>query len=384
MSGSVVVEPYRPRFDSATVSDLRRRLAAARLPDHGGEDWTRGTPGGWLVRLIADWKHFDTAAFQARLDRLRHLKAAVDGQVVHLVLEPGRGPKPMPILLTHGWPGSFCEYLDILPLLTDPAAHGADPADSFTVVVPSLPGFGYSSPPPPGGLPPGRVAELWHLLMTEGLGHETYVAHGSDLGAGITARLARAHPGSVAAIHLATPGLAPPPKPWSPAEAAHFSEVEAWEAEEGGYAHMHATKPSTLASALYDSPAGLGAWIGEKVAAWSSVAADGAPAFSRELLLSTLTLYWTTGTIASSLLPYWAYRHLPPGELLTAEPGPTPTAISIFGGERVPFPKPPRELGERYFRITTWEEHGRGGHFPAVAEPALFARTLRNVFRPCR
>ena len=163
-----------------------------------------------------------------------------------------------------------------------------------------------------------------------------------------------------------------------------MAEAAAWTAEEGGYAHEHATKPSTLGAALHDSPAGLAAWIGEKVTAWSAVTGDGQPAFIRDLLLSTLTLYWVTGTITSSLLPYWAYAHGPAAGLPAGEPPDVPTAISIFGGERVSFPKPPRELAERYFRLTAWAEHDRGGHFPAVAEPALLAQTLRDVFRPAR
>jgi len=275
----VAVEPIRVQLDPEVLSELRRRLAASRLvPDDGG-GWERGTPRAWLAGLLADWQRFDTAAFQARLDRLAHFRAVVDGQAIHLVHERGRGPAPLPLPLTHGWPGSFCEYLDILPLLTDPGAHGGDPDDAFTVVVPSLPGFGFSGPPPAGGLTGDAVARLWHRLMSDGLGCPRYVAHGSDLGAGITARLARAHPGAVAGIHLATPGLVAPPRPWSLAEEAHFAQVDAWTGEEGGYAHVHSTKPATLGAALHDSPAGLGAWIGEKITAWSSTTPDGQPAF---------------------------------------------------------------------------------------------------------
>jgi pimeloyl-ACP methyl ester carboxylesterase len=371
-------------FDAAVLDDLGRRLSAARLAPGGGTGWEQGVPRSWLGGVLADWQRFDTAAFQARLGRLAHWRAVVDGQVIHLVHEPGRGPAPLPLLVTHGWPGSFCEHLDLMPLLTDPGAHGGDPGDAFTVVAPSLPGFGFSGPVPAGGLTADAVAGLWHRLMGEGLGYRRYVAHGSDLGAGVTARLARAHPGAVAGIHLATPGLAAPPKPWSPAEQAHFAEVDAWTGEQGGYAHVHSTKPATLGAALGDSPAGLAAWIGEKITAWSSTSAGGQPAFSRDLLLGTLTLYWATGTITSSLLPYWAYRHSPGAALAAGEPAPVPTAITIFGGERVPFPKPPRELAERYFHVTRWAEHDRGGHFPAVAEPRLLAQALRDAFRPLR
>ena len=380
----VTVEPVHPGFDAAVLDDLGRRLSAVRLAPGSGTAWEQGVPRPWLTDLLADWQQFDTGAFQARLGQFAHFRAVVGGQPIHLVHQQGRGPAPLPLLLTHGWPGSFCEYLDLLPLLIDPGTHGGDPGDAFTVVAPSLPGFGFSGPPAAEGLTADAVAGLWHRLMTEGLGYPRYTAHGSDLGAGITARLARAHPDAMAGIHLATPGLVAPPRPWSPAEEAHFAQVDAWTGEEGGYAHLHSTKPATLGAALHDSPAGLAAWIGEKITAWSSTTADGQPAFPRDLLLGTLTLYWATGTITSSLLPYWAYRHAPGTALPPGEPAPVPTAITIFGGEKVPFPKPPRELAERYFTLTTWAEHDCGGHFPAVAEPQLLAATLRDAFRPLR
>jgi pimeloyl-ACP methyl ester carboxylesterase len=373
-----LVEPFRVSFDEGVLADLRVRLDRSRLPDSRG--WERGVPRSWLAELVAQWRAFDTARFETWLNRVSHLQASVAGQLVHLVQVPGRGPDPLPLVLTHGWPSSFCEFGDLIPLLTDPV----DPADAFTVVVPSLPGFGFSAPPPPGGLTAGAVAELWHTLMTEGLGYRRYAAHGGDLGAGVTAALARAHPEAVVGIHLATPGLPAPPRPWAPAEEAFVAEVEAWTAEHGGYAHQQATKPGTLGAALNDSPAGLAAWIGEKIMAWSSTTSDGQPAFGRDLLLGTLTLYWVTGTITSSMLPYWAYRHTPGSALTAGEPSSVPTAVSVFGGERIPFPKPPRELAERYFTVTAWSEHPRGGHFPAVAEPQLLAQTLRDAFRPLR
>jgi pimeloyl-ACP methyl ester carboxylesterase len=290
------------------LEELRERLERRRLAPADTQGWERGVPSHWLAQLLADWRAFDIARFQARLDEMVHLRAHVDGRPVHLVHAPGRGPDPLPLVLTHGWPGSFCEYRRLLPLLTDPAAHGGDPADAFTVVVPSLPGFGFSAPPPPGGLT----------------------------------------------------------------------------AEEGGYAHEQATKPATLGAALHDSPVALAAWIGEKVVAWSSTTGDGRPAFDRDLLLGTLTLYWATGTTTSSLQPYWAARHTPGSALPAGDPPPVPTAVSVFGGERVPFPKPPRELAERYFTLSGWREYARGGHFPAVAEPELLAEILRDTFRPLR
>ena len=366
------------------LEDLATRLSRTRASAELRAGWEQGVPAGWLHGLLEDWRAFDPAVLQQRLDGLRQLQAEIDGQTLHLVIADGQGPSPLPLLLTHGWPGSFLEYLKALPLLADPAAHGADPADAFTVIVPSLPGYGFSGPPPPAGLTGRQVAALWHALMASGLGYQSYVAHGSDLGAGVTAWLARDHAEAVRAIHVATPGLAPAPAPRTHPEATYAAAVETWTAEEGGYAHEHATKPATLGAALYDSPAGLAAWIAEKVVAWSSALPDGSPAFDRELLLSTLTLYWTTGTITTSLLPYWAYRHSPDGVLPPDDPSPVPTAVSIFGGERVPFPKPPRELARRYYSLTHWAEHPVGGHFPAVAEPELLARTLRDAFRSAR
>lgn len=374
----------RALLDHNQVAELRERLARTRWSSVAADGWDMGVPRAWLRELVTAWEAFSVADFQDRLDALSHLTIDVDGQVLHVVHARGQGPRPMPLVLTHGWPGSFCEYLDLIPLLTDPQAHGGDPDDAFTVVVPSLPGFGFSSPPPLGGLTGEQVAALWHQVMVDGLGYSRYAAHGSDLGAGVTAWLSRNHPDAVAGIHLATPGLAAPPKPWTHAEAEHFAEAERWSAEEGGYAHQQATKPATLGAALADSPAGLAAWVGEKVVAWSSTDTAGEPAFNRDLLLATLTLYWTTQTITTSLLPYWAYRHEPGSQLPTGDPSPVPTAVSIFGGERVPFPKPPRELAERYFTVTAWSEHERGGHFPAIAEPQLLAETLRTAFRPLR
>jgi pimeloyl-ACP methyl ester carboxylesterase len=366
-------EPVRVVLDRVALEDLRRRLRATRLAPDADGTWARGTPGDWLTRLVADWQAFDPLDLQARLDQLTHLRVEVDGISVHLVHAPAAAGS-LPLLLTHGWPSSFLEYWKLLPLLTD----------AFTVVAPSLPGFGFSGPPPAGGLVHERVAELWYRIMADALGYRRFVAHGSDLGAGVTAWLARAHPEAVAAIHLATPGLAAPPQPWSDALTEHFREVEDWSAEQGGYAHMHATKPATIGAALDDSPVALAAWAGEKLSQWSSTAADGQPALDRDHLLSTLTLYWTTRTAASSLLPYWAYRHTPQSALPPDDPAPTPTAIDIFGGEIIPFPKPPRELAERYFNVVHWAEHGTGGHFPAVAEPQLLAERLRAAFQPYR
>ena len=366
------------------MADLRERLARSRLAPPDASGWERGVPGFWLSALLADWQAFDVSRFQARLDRLTHLRASLDGQLVHLVHMPGRGPDPMPLLLTHGWPGSFCEYLDLLPLLTDPQAHGGDPGDAFTVVVPSLPGFGFSAPPPPGGLTHSAVAALWHRLMADGLGYRRYAAHGSDLGAGVTAWLARAHADAVAGIHLATPGLPAPPAPWTPAEQAYFAEAESWAAEEGGYAHQQATKPSTLGAGLYDSPAGLAAWIVEKFRGWSDCDGDIESRFTKDELLTHIMIYWVTESIGSSFLTYYDYANataltwMKEGVKKWTGSSKVPAAFALFPKD---ISQPPREWAERFFNVQRWTEMPKGGHFAAMEEPELLANEIRAYFR---
>jgi pimeloyl-ACP methyl ester carboxylesterase len=377
------VEEVSVGFELGTIEDLRLRLSRSRRAPDLGQGWERGAPSAWTAELLDDWYRFDIYPLQARLDALTHYRGQVGDQHVHVIRVEGSGRQPLPLLLTHGWPGSFLEYLKLIPLLTEPEAHSGDPADAFTLIIPSLPGFGFSGPPPHEGRTAREVARIWHRLMIDGFGYERYAAHGSDLGAGVTSWLAREYPTNIAGIHLATPGLAAPVDGRLPAEVRFAEAVAKWMVEEGGYMHEHATKPATLAASISDSPAGLAAWIGEKVVAWSSERVDGAPAFDRDLLLSTLTLYWATNTAATSLLPYWASQHAG-AALPVVDPSPVSTSVTIFGGERVPFPKPPRELAERYYNVTDWSEYPVGGHFPAVAEPEILANVIRRFFRALR
>ena len=384
VDAQVVLTPMSPGFDPQVFADLRDRLDRTRRPAAADTDWARGVPQAWLDGLLADWRDIDVPAFQERLEQVRHLRADIDGRGVHVVVAQGRGPDPLPLLLCNGWPSSFLEYLDVIPLLTDPGAHGGDPADAFTVIVPAMPGFGLSEAPPPGGLTQAGIARLWHDLVSTGFGHQRYVAHGSDLGAGVVMHLARTQQDAVAGIHLATPGLPVPPEPWTDAEAAYARAVKSWTAEDGSYAHQHATRPTTVATALQDSPAGLAAWIAEKIVAWSPRTQTGETSFPRDLLLATLTLYWATGSIGTSMLPYWNFAH-GGRELPDPDQRPVvPTAVTNFGGERIPLPPAPRDLAERYVEVSDWREHDRGGHFPAACEPQLFAETLRAVFRAAR
>jgi pimeloyl-ACP methyl ester carboxylesterase len=373
-------ETPRVDRDSAGVQELVSRLSRARFPVDVGAGWEAGVPVAWLQELVAEWQAHDYDALQATLDALPHVSAEIDGVRVHAIARAGAGRDPVPLMLLHGWPSSVLEYVGLLPLLTAPSDHGAAGGVSFSVVIPCLPGFPLSGPPPATGLTSREVARRMHELMVDVLGYGRYAVHGGDLGAGGAAWLGRQYPENVIGVHLATPGLAVRGPSVSTDEATFAAEVDEWSAREGGYAHEQQTKPYTLAAGLSDSPRGLASWIAEKWSSWSPARADGSPAFPRALLLDTLTLYWCCNSAATSLLPYWAARHSRESSLPIDDPTPVSTVISLFGGERVPFPKPPRSLAERYFRVTGWQEYSIGGHFPAIAEPALLVDALRSAF----
>jgi pimeloyl-ACP methyl ester carboxylesterase len=374
------IEPFRVAVDEAVLDDLRDRIARTRLPDDAPEaGWAYGTELAFLRDLLDHWRKFDWSAFEQRLNDLPHYRARIDDLHVHFVHVRGTGPNPMPIVLTHGWPGSFLEYLDLIPLL----AHPDDPADAFDVVVPSLPGYGFSDRPKRPGVINAMVADLWQQLMTEGLGYERFGAQGSDIGAGVTARLGLRHPDRLAGIHLSAFGVTEPPEPWSDGERRYFADVEHWEEAEGAYGHQHRTKPQTVGYGLADSPAGLAGWIAEKYRAWSDSHGDVEARIGRERLLATLTLYWATGTITSSMRMY--YEHRRHGEPLPADRRiAVPAGFALFPNEFVRVPNPPRELVERYYKVGRWREFPRGGHFPAIEEPALLAEEIRAFFRPLR
>lgn len=380
---SLHLEPaaYGIGVPQAVLDDLRARLAATRWPDEiPGIGWDQGASLEYLQSLVATWRNgFDWRAQEKRLNELRHFRITFDGLGIHFVYERGRGPAPLPLVLTHGWPSSFAEYLTLIPLLTDPAAHGGD---AFDVVVPSLPGYGFSDRPRAAGIENRAIAGLWCKLM-DSLGYRRFGAHGSDIGAGVTARLGLRHPDRIVGIHLSSPAFPVPPQPRTSAEQRFLAAEERWELSEGAYSAIHETKPQTLGYGLTDSPAGLAAWIIEKFRAWSDCGGDVESRFSRDWLLTNLTIYWATQTITSSTRLYWDYRHH--GTPLTADdPVPTPAGFAIFANDFCPPGRPPRELAERYYNVRRWTEFERGGHFPALEEPELLARELREFFRPFR
>jgi pimeloyl-ACP methyl ester carboxylesterase len=370
----------------AAIADLRERLARTRLPDAApGEPWAYGTDVAWLGDLLAYWRErFDWRAAEARLNQFPQYRVPLDGIGVHFLHVPGNGPAPCPLLLSHGWPGSVFEFLDLIPRLTDPARFGGDPADAFTVVAPSLPGYGLSFTPGQKRFGVEAIADCLAELMTGVLGYRRFAAQGGDWGAFVTSRLGYAYPERLIGIHLNLLPLRRDPAMLADPtadERRYLESLAHWLKEETGYQWIQGTRPQTLAFALTDSPAGLAAWIAEKFRAWSDCGGDIDRVFSRDQLLANIGFYWFTGAIGSSFWPYYARMHGP-------WPIPEGAAITVPLGY-CEFPKeilrPPRSLAERVFRdIQRWSVMPRGGHFAAMEQPDALAQELRDFFRPLR
>jgi len=384
---SMSIEPFSPPYSGAAVEDLRLRLAQTRWPDEiPGSGWEYGVESDFLRQLCAYWKdHFDWKTQVQKLSVFHHYCCSLEGTKVHFIHEPGKGPAPIPLILTHGWPGSFLEMLKIIPLLTDPGRHGGDPGVSFNVVVPSLPGFGFSGRPTQPGMNTFRIADLWAALMAE-LGYDRFAAQGGDWGASVTTGLGFLFPDRVLGLHLNyIPGSFQPPhdlagQDLTEEEKAFLATRAAWVDTEGAYGRIQATRPQSLAYALNDSPAGLAGWIVEKFRAWSDCEGDVERAFTRDELLTNISIYWFTQTIGSSMRLYWESRRRPLS-FATGERVRTPVAVAHFPKE---IPLPPRSWVERVYDVRWWTEMPKGGHFAALEQPALLAQDIRAFFRSLR
>ena len=380
------ITPFTIAVPQADLDDLRDRLARTRWPDEIADaGWDYGTNEGYLQSLVDYWQNqFDWRAQEAMLNRFAHFRAEVGGFGLHFIHERGKGANPLPLLLTHGWPDSFYRMYKIIPLLTDPAAHGGDPADAFDVIVPSLPGYGFSDRPTERGTTAKRIADLFAALMTSTLGYEKFAAHGGDWGSGVTEQLAFNHAASLVGIHLTdvpyTHLFTTQTDDLSEAEQQYLAAGQHWQMTEGGYAMIQGTKPQTLGYGLNDSPAGLAAWIVEKFRAWSDCDGDVERRFSKDELLTNITLYWATETInsANRLYAEHSTEH-------DDTPGPertdVPTGVAIFPKDLV---NAPRAFAERFFDVQRWTEMPRGGHFAALEEPELLVEDIRAFFRPLR
>jgi pimeloyl-ACP methyl ester carboxylesterase len=378
-------EPYFPATDPAVIDDLRRRLRATRWPDVPDDaGWSLGTDLDYLRELVEYWaEEFDWSAQERELARLPHFRVELGGLGIHVVHARAVDPvgPVLPLLLNHGWPDSFWRYLKVIPLLTDPASHGGDPADAFDVIVPDMPGFGYSDRPAGQPLDTVGVAGLWAELMTA-LGYRSFVTAGGDMGSHVSRYLALDHPDRVIAVHRTDAGLPVfhgDPADLTPEERAWLDEAMAWGAIEGGYAAIQRSKPQTVAFGLTDSPAGLAAWIVEKLRGWSDCDGDIETVFTKDEILTLVTQYWVTGTIGSSIRTYHANAAIP-GEQL-ARRVEVPSGFSIFGGDVV---RPPRAWLERTAHVVSATEPERGGHFAPFEQPDVYAEELRTFFRPFR
>jgi len=374
----MIVTPFRIAIPDGDVADLRARLALTRWPEAiEGRGWSDGADVAYMRELCEYWRTtFDWRAVEARLNRLPQFKARLDGLDIHFVHVRGVGPNPRPLIITHGWPSSFAEFEALIPLLTDPAAHGGDAADAFDVVVPSMPGYGFSDRPRAGGMNDAAVGDILAGLMRDVLGYRRFFAHGGDVGANVTNRLGRAHADCVAAIHaMAAPKMSRPADP-SDDEREWLDYVAVWERDEGAYGHQQRSKPQTLAMGLNDSPAGLAAWIVEKWRGWSECGGDVESVFSKDDLLTQVSIYWFTQTIGSSVRRYYETQHTPEPSNAGIEV-PARLFLTQEKADRCP-----REYAERAYRNLSYGTAERGGHFLAMEEPDLLAADLRDFFRP--
>jgi pimeloyl-ACP methyl ester carboxylesterase len=382
---TVTVTPFKIAVPDDVLDDLRERLRRTRFTGASGPvPWVAGTDPAYLRELVGYWVDgFDWRAAEAGLNSCPQFTAAIAGQRVHFAHLRGdraeRAPAPLPLIMTHGWPSCFAEMLAVARRLADPAAHGGDRADAFDVVVPSLPGFGYSEPP---GEPftRRRVAGIWHELMTGVLGYPQFGAFGGDIGGGVTEWLGALYPADVVGVHV-TSALIPAnlgEQPPTREERVFLSGLSAYDENDQGYTAIMSTRPDTIAAALMDSPAGLAAWIIDKYRDWSDCGGDLETRWDKDALLTVATLYWATGSIGSSFGEYYHYDldeplpeiTVPAAVTLTNEPG-----YAHF----------PRSFAERIFSdLQHWATPGRGGHFMAHEEPEQTARELTEFFRPLR
>jgi pimeloyl-ACP methyl ester carboxylesterase len=377
--------PFSIHVAEDVLDDLRARLRGVRWPDEiPNSGWLYGTNLAYMKALVTYWREvYDWRQHEALLNGFKQYTVPLGGVDLHFIHEPGHGPHPMPLLLSHGWPGSVLEFHKLIPLLTDPARFGGDPADAFTVIAPSLPGYGFSFRPDQPRFHVDAIADLFAQLMTDVLGYRRFGAQGGDWGASITSLLGLNYADRVAAIHLnllmLRRDISAPAHP-TDEERTYLEDLRQWLNEETGYQWIQGTRPQTLAYGLTDSPVGLAAWVIEKFRTWSDCGGDVERRFTKDELLTNVMIYWVTGAINASFWPYYARRRepwpIPEGVRVEV-----PTAYAAFPREIV---RPPRPWAERVYNIQRWTPMPAGGHFAALEEPEALAADLRAFFRGLR
>ena len=381
-----MIEPFTINVTDDVLIDLGRRLGQTRWPDQIGEPWAYGTDTHYLKSLCDYWQAgFDWRSAEARLNALDHFTTRIEGRRVHFIHQRSSRESALPLIMTHGWPGSIAEFTAIIPMLTQPEQYGGDPADAFHVICPSIPGYGFSEAPSEPGFDQKRVAEGHVELMTQ-LGYDSFVAQGGDWGSPISSWTAVLAPDRVRALHL-TLVFAPYPKhkadPFegvTDAEKATLEDRRQHMSEGTGYQAIQGTKPQTLGYGLNDSPAGLAGWITEKFHAWSHHEGNLEDAVSRDELLTNIMIYWVTGTITSSCRLYYESSHVR-NNLHANGRIETPTGCAMFPGELY---QPPRAWADELYNVQHWSTPEKGGHFAALEQPELMARELREFFRGYR
>ena len=378
------MEEFTIHVEDSVLADLEDRLGRTRLPDQiPGSGWDYGSDRSYMEELLEYWRtEYDWRKYEAQLNALPHYKTEIDGVSMHFVHVRSAVDEAMPLVITHGWPGSVYEFMDIIGPLTDPVSHGGRTEDAFHVVLPSMPGYGFSGPAHRRGMSVDSVAGVVAKLMDR-LGYERYGAQGGDWGSGVSAWLARDNPDNVIGIHLNMVGGGPPrdmanPEEGIPAwELKRHKERAAWWQGENAYGNIQGTKPLTLAYGLNDSPAGLAAWIVEKFRTWSDCNGDVESRFSKDQLLTNIMLYWVTESMPSAVRLYYESRR----SGRTAARTEVPTAVAVFPGE-IFFS--PRKWVEARYNVVQWTEMPRGGHFAAMEEPGLFLADVTKFFRSLR
>jgi microsomal epoxide hydrolase len=384
---SETIQPFQIQVPDSELEDLRERLARTRFPDEvNDESWSYGTDLAYLRELCDYWqKKFDWRAQEERLNRFDQFTTDIDGLRLHFIHQRSKHPDALPLCITHGWPGSIMEFHKIIGPLTDPVAHGGDAADAFHVVCPSMPGYGFSEAASGPGMDVMRVAEIESKLMAR-LGYERYGAQGGDWGAIVSTLIGVTDLDHCAGIHLNMVVAGPPAGEKDPTqglsarEQQNLADMAHFQAAETGYQRIQGTKPQTLAYGLNDSPAGLAAWIVEKFRTWSDCGGDVESRFSRDELLTNITIYWVTQSIGSSVRLYCesfrSGRFAPANQRVEV-----PTGAAIFPTELF---KPPRRWAEAAYNIQHWTELDTGGHFAALEEPDVLVREMREFFRKVR
>ena len=378
--------PFSLSVPDEVLADLRLRLENTRWPDEiPGNNWSYGTDLGYLKDLCAYWANdYDWRTHEGVINQFKQYKAKVAGIDLHFIYEEGKGENPLPLLLSHGWPGSVYEFHKILPMLTDPVSYGGRAEDSFTVIAPSLPGYTFSYQPGQARFSVEQITDAFAELMTKTLGFDTFVAQGGDWGGFVTSRMGFAYPELLRAIHLNFLAVRRDPRMVenpTPEEAVFLTQLNKFLKDETGYQWIQGTKPQTLSYGLTDSPVGLAAWLVEKFYTWTDHRGDLDGYFGRDTMLTDIMLYWITGAVGSSFWPYYARMHSP-------WPIPAGQTVDVPTGY-IEFPKeiltPPRSVAEKFYsNIQSWTTCDRGGHFAALEQPELLVQDMRQFFRPFR